>query len=228
MRSANQRGFTAVEALLVVLVLVLLGGAGWYVWHRAGTSGEPATTKVSSSSQDKSTSSTSKAEVESLNNGAVTFTLPEDWIALTGAQKTYAGCGKAVTSSVADCIDQTTLVLKQEGYTNGDQFQVGVSVFTNTGSQSAPDWFGTLGLEGTGGEPTSLTINGNQAYRYSIKPDSTNNNRLDLYYAVVGKQKAVLVHTELFNGNHYGFVTTNNYLGYDKEVDAIAKTIKLN
>lgn len=28
----NSKGFGAVEALLIVLVLVLLGGAGWYVW----------------------------------------------------------------------------------------------------------------------------------------------------------------------------------------------------
>jgi hypothetical protein len=34
MKIRNQRGFTAVEGLVILSVVVILGGAGFYVWHK--------------------------------------------------------------------------------------------------------------------------------------------------------------------------------------------------
>jgi type II secretory pathway pseudopilin PulG len=33
----NQKGFTAVEALLIMIIVAMLGGVGWYVWHSQRT-----------------------------------------------------------------------------------------------------------------------------------------------------------------------------------------------
>lgn len=33
MKKLNNKGFTAVEGLLIFVVIAIIGGAGWYVWH---------------------------------------------------------------------------------------------------------------------------------------------------------------------------------------------------
>lgn len=37
----NEKGFSALEALLVILVVVLIGGAGWYVWQSRADNNAP-------------------------------------------------------------------------------------------------------------------------------------------------------------------------------------------
>lgn len=51
----NEKGFSAVEVLLVLVVIGLLGGAGWYVWQ-------------SKNKNDQSTTSTSQADSKRENN----------------------------------------------------------------------------------------------------------------------------------------------------------------
>jgi hypothetical protein len=43
----NQRGFTAVEALIILLVVVVLGGVGYFVWHRDKDKKNTASTTTS-------------------------------------------------------------------------------------------------------------------------------------------------------------------------------------
>jgi hypothetical protein len=73
--SRNQKGFTAVEGLLIILILVLIGGAGWLVYknhHKAVTSSASvATTKISPS----------KPAAPFLG-----FQLPKNWQWYTNAQ----------------------------------------------------------------------------------------------------------------------------------------------
>ncbi len=46
MKNKNQRGFTAIEVLIVLVVIVILGGVGYYVWHKEH---KPAPVRFSSS-----------------------------------------------------------------------------------------------------------------------------------------------------------------------------------
>jgi hypothetical protein len=51
MKIRNQRGFTAVETLIIVLVLVVLGGAGYFVWHAQRTGEKTVNLSGSTSSK---------------------------------------------------------------------------------------------------------------------------------------------------------------------------------
>lgn len=56
----NQKGFSAVEALVIVVILGIVGFGGWYVWHKGQKSEQPSkantSTKDSGSDQAADTS----------------------------------------------------------------------------------------------------------------------------------------------------------------------------
>jgi hypothetical protein len=58
----SQRGFSAVEALLIVIIIGMLGGVGWYVWHSQKqvdkTYSQTANSSVSPKTKAKSTKTT--------------------------------------------------------------------------------------------------------------------------------------------------------------------------
>jgi len=73
--SKNNRGFSAVEALIVLVVLALLGFAGWFVYHKQHEKNDKKTTTNSSS---KSTNDTSKdASKDSTKDQTEYFTVSE-------------------------------------------------------------------------------------------------------------------------------------------------------
>lgn len=53
----NERGFSAVEALLIIIVVGLLAFGGWFVWHRHKTTTKPKSTTTTTS---KTTTTTKK------------------------------------------------------------------------------------------------------------------------------------------------------------------------
>lgn len=64
----NQKGFSVVEVLLALLVVGLIGSAGWYVWHnKSNTRKQTATTA----------NGTQSSQLEAYKR---TTTIPKDWI----------------------------------------------------------------------------------------------------------------------------------------------------
>ncbi len=62
----NEKGFGAIEGLLIVVIICMIGFVGWYVWHNRAAKTTPAPT----------TSTTSTAKVTTYNR---TTTVPTDW-----------------------------------------------------------------------------------------------------------------------------------------------------
>lgn len=60
----NEKGFGAVEALLVLVIVAVLGFVGWYVWHNRATNTAPTTTSASASK---------------VTTYSRTTTVPSDW-----------------------------------------------------------------------------------------------------------------------------------------------------
>ncbi len=65
-KQMNQKGFAAVEAVLLVVILAMLGGTGYYIWHANKTASTTYDTaskiSESSSSQKASNKATSSAQ----------------------------------------------------------------------------------------------------------------------------------------------------------------------
>lgn len=84
----NTKGFTLIEGLLILVIVGLLGGTGWYVWNaRSKTNGtyNAANQANSAVTTHKSASKSSTAVIISTNDKKVQLTLPSDWV----VQKKY-------------------------------------------------------------------------------------------------------------------------------------------
>jgi hypothetical protein len=74
MKRTNQKGFAVVEALLVVIVLGIIGGTGYYVWHSKQTADKAY------SAATKSLTTTSATPQPTVKLGVVDkAALPEGW-----------------------------------------------------------------------------------------------------------------------------------------------------
>jgi type II secretory pathway pseudopilin PulG len=64
----TQRGFSAVEALLLVIIIGMLVGVGWYVWHSQKQVDKTYSQTANSSVSPKSKKSTNSAALDSNSN----------------------------------------------------------------------------------------------------------------------------------------------------------------
>src|SRR5687768_14525746 len=69
----NQKGFSAVEILIVLVVIGLIGGAGWYVLHNRQDKNTESTT-----TQTNTTEST-PPNLSKYDDDFVSFNYPSDW-----------------------------------------------------------------------------------------------------------------------------------------------------
>lgn len=222
----DQKGFSPIETVMALVIVVLIAAVGYLVYqnqHKKVGPGNPVT------SSNKPTGHVAGPTEQRyyLDNKHVSYALPSDWEVANPDKNTAPPCGDAVTSNLPECTSNATLVLKKEGYVNTDHFYATISVFPISDNTSSSDFFNQTGENGLSGNGTDLTINGISAYRYAATPDP-NSSDIWLYYALAKGQVGVLVYCDLFSGNHYSFNTQNNYLLYQNEVDAIAKSIEIN
>jgi hypothetical protein len=227
----SQAGSGAIVTIAVAVFVVVLGAGGWLLYQMtqpSGTeTGEPVTRTVPASTT-KTNSGASATKKLYLDNSNVSYSLPSDWVAIAATDASSVPCGQSATGKVAasDCVDRAVFVLASEGYSaNPDQFYAEAAVFSNAGARSSKDWFNQLGISDSGGAGSDATINGVTAYKYIVHPNPSNKNRVDIYYAVAKGARAVLVHSELFDGDHYSYKTTNNYLTYEDAIGDIAETV---
>lgn len=67
----NQKGFSLIETILVVLVLVLIGIAGWLVYQKGQTKDETG--------ENAKTSETNEADQSKVSELGITYDKPEGW-----------------------------------------------------------------------------------------------------------------------------------------------------
>lgn len=141
-------------------------------------------------------------------------------------------CFKSVSSDQVECIDNTVLVLKNETYTNSDQFSVSVSVYRKDKQLSVRNWFyengsNELGLGyGTNSTIKDLTIAGQHAVEYH--DFYTNEDRVS--YAVSKNDIGVVVHSNTFKGDYSSYKNADNvdYRTYLPAIKALAESIRFN
>lgn len=78
----KQRGFTVVEGLLIILILVVLGFIGYYVWHNHQDTVKTAPSSITKQPTNEgatNTQSSSEKTVVAHASVDVTLTYPADW-----------------------------------------------------------------------------------------------------------------------------------------------------
>ena len=64
--SNNQKGFSAVETLLVIVLVAVLAFGGWFVWSRHQDADKNETKKAANSADQKSSSASKAADADFL------------------------------------------------------------------------------------------------------------------------------------------------------------------
>jgi hypothetical protein len=132
----NQKGFTAVEGLLIILILVVIGGVGYMVYHN---NHKTKTVAASTTAAKTKTSSTKTATNpysgwKTYTGSQVSFQYPSSWTVSTNANPAV---GVSVTSPIftsssagvsnSSGYGSTVSMLAQIGTTNGSDYCSGSS-----------------------------------------------------------------------------------------------------
>jgi type II secretory pathway pseudopilin PulG len=200
----SEYGFSALEVLIAIIVIGLIGGAGWYVWDKQYGKQNQITTNNGLVSQDSisNTASDKTASVLSLADGTVTFTTPQNW------SKDGIGCIKDSNKySSTEYLDSVALLPGEKLrtiYGDGTEyFHINVCVFGNNKILTPEKWFtdasvGGIG-EGTGSsddQSSSDSINGYAAY-YRKTISSANYHEVN--YVISSKDKLVYVQARTYD-----------------------------
>src|SRR4051812_7327602 len=102
---SNQKGFSAVEGLLILVVVCLIGFIGWYVWRTKSQTDKSLNTAASTSataSTSKNTASPQKiaGTTVSTPDNEASIVLPDGWAVVQklNGSDSQRYCGFATTS----------------------------------------------------------------------------------------------------------------------------------
>lgn len=249
----NQAGFSMVEGLLVVLVLVAIGSVGYFVWHSQAqktskTTEKSVTTKTATVSTVKpveltllsgvkstATPLTYSRDTASVIEDIVSFAQPDDW--RDDADTTALGC---VESGIANCLGQTMIVPADEGENGAnypDYFVVTVSAVKT--SDDAKTVFANYWQDSDPGAAdaytTFTTTAGTSGFKYDfepITPTTANDNAYleHVAYGISNGTYATILDVSYFNRSNGSFANKDktDYGQYAATVEQIAKTLHLS
>jgi prepilin-type N-terminal cleavage/methylation domain-containing protein len=230
---SNQKGFSVVEILIVIVVVGLLGAVGWQVYDRQKSETDSKNTTTQTSQQEQKQESP-KAETSSyttlkLASEKVQFEIPKTWI---------VGKSNCIDSPGATpvCADGATITPPEKMptiYGGGTEyFTIYANVYENKDNKTAQRWFEDVyqGGSSSGNDKVSNEkINGYDTY-YFRQIDTSYD---EIRYICSANGKAVLV-TARVSEKHFapdgsGKVDdSSDFTKYIPEIEKMAKTIKFN
>lgn len=105
MKKLNSKGFSAVEVILLMVIVAIIGGAGYYIYQ---ANDENSATEDTPLSQEVDTQDDQSNEVASLP----TYSLPEGWSELEcDSVDSVARLASPGTDKAVDCDDRSNTVL---------------------------------------------------------------------------------------------------------------------
>lgn len=225
----NENGFSAVEVLLVLLVVGLTVGAGWYVWQKQNN--KPAS-NTSNQTQNEDTKQELPTKKLTLADSVVSFDTPETWV------KGDVGCVKGApifgNEKILDSVELLP-VKKSEG-SKEPHFSANVCVFDNPQGQNPQEWANStdggasIGYPSDNDKTSEESINGNPAYYIKFTAQEHGGNE-DVYYVISAKNKIVYVSARTmydFTGSEYEGDEFKPYGGktYDfREYESVVKDL---
>ncbi len=174
----NKNGFTVVEALLIILILVVIGFAGYYVWHTQSNK-STTTQQAAESSANNSASSGSALSgptVSLKTDSAVLekFQLPSTWQVVdrtTHVDISVPGntsCSYTVTNNL-EPIESGTATPKSLANNPNNSILLEYDIVKQPDTKSLADYFVDDLYMGDGGDRHTVSnyaVNGNPAYLY--------------------------------------------------------------
>lgn len=244
--SKNEKGFSALEVLLLILVVAVIGFGGYYVWRtqaQRSLNAKSTTLKTTVANKAKPLTYTLSSGVKSSTpqlvymrdtasniDNIVSFMQPKDW--RDDADTTADGCG------IKDCLGQTMIVPaneEEDGAKYPDYFVVTISAFQTTDDVKTifmNNWQDSNAAAADAYSAFSTT-EGIQGFKYDFEPTTPtapDNKYVEhVGYGVSNGKHAAVLDVSYFNGAHKSFADKNkvDYGQYAATVDQIAKTLHL-
>jgi hypothetical protein len=193
--SKNQQGFTVIEGLLIFVILIIIGGTGWYVWHSQNQANNTysqttnSTAAPKSTSSDKNTSTGSNKgyivikewNVRAKYTGALTLTYSYD----AKNQKANFNSAQLKATDPSQCTDGVD--------SGGYIIRYAPSDHVYTSDEGAD--MGTADKYFTGGPTDNYKYLGNHYYFY-IHPQAACSEKVDLGYQTDDAVKALVQNLE--------------------------------
>ncbi len=238
MKNVNASGSSPLHFVLLIIVLGIITGVGFYVYNSqeqidtALDNANQSQTQVVKNNKSAPTDTPNSTEA-TLDNGAISYQLSADeWKTTTGGYFSAESgrCGQTVTSSVK-CTDHVTIIPANETMSNADQFHVNISVFDKPNSKSPYNWYTEdvyQGIDGMIVEEKTLTVNGVTGYMGKSDYSTDAGKELRFAYVLSNDTKGVLISTTLFSGDHYSYKNTTDYTNLQSSVEKIVNSIRFN
>lgn len=225
----KEGGFTLVEALLIVLVLAIVGFAGWWVWQKNQEKDKKAdSTSQASNNASKTEEDGDQEDVPvsklALLDGQVTFNVPANWKETTLSYPCQSPTDKT------SCQGQGMIVPVEGPRTQGNElFGAQIWVYTAGGATTAQDWFLQKyeGGQATAVDQTSTdAVNSHSAYYFKQNTESYT----DIWYVFLKGDRVVVVYSRV-SEKHFtpgGQVDqSSDYTKYSDAVVEFAKSIAI-
>ncbi len=215
MKKHNNFGFTVVEIIVVIVVIAAIAGIGFIAYNRNIGTGK--NTKGQSGTNQSRVSETDNMRVLDLKGG-YSIQLTENLKAVP-ERKTTPYTFSA--TSAIECSEKTTLIAKDEEYTNPDQFHITIDVCSRDLDRNVRTWFiedinDATDLEGL---KETLTLNKNEAFKYTTPDDK------DVLYAVVSGNSGIIISGRFFAGDNYSFKNKRNYNPFKVDMEKLAYSL---
>jgi hypothetical protein len=134
----RQSGFSSIEGLLIVIIVLLVGFIGYYVWHTQKGADETLNS-AAKSAQSSPRPSVSKKAVSgqqiTLNGGLVSFTIPKSW-----SSTQMAGICQTDNPIICVASSEVSPVDAQKAQA-GDAFGVDIALIKVTDGKDARAWY---------------------------------------------------------------------------------------
>jgi len=225
----SQKGFAVLESLLILVIVAMVAGTGWYTWHAKNRTDKILSEASNTTQTVKASNSTTTLR---LAEGQITLNPRNIWKTASGGYYSVQSgiCGQGVTvTPQPKCVDYAMLIPSGETFTNPDQFRVDIAVFDRTDMSGAADWL--KGIEGgliDNPQITTLTINGKDAARWlAVNPGGDTVTYVT--YGIVSSKYGVLIGANAFYGSYYSYKNTANvdYRTYLPKIDTLVQTLKI-
>lgn len=228
MRKLNQKGFSAVEALLVIIILLLIGFIGYYVWHA-----NKKTDNTYNSAAKTASTSTQPAQPKNIvyltngNDKIVSLSLPKTWQDESQKiQSSHASCSVTATNNLTPLAKGAASPATLSSNSNP---LIMYDVVKQPDIKSLRDYFTDDLYGGTDAGIhtfTNLTINGNPAILYngSGKPDGSDYKQQ--YYLVSHNGYVACLDWRSYDNGAASGTAMTDYSQYSADVKSIAQSIK--